>query len=156
MTGVVGGRLTLAGELRLAVGRDRVDGVGLQVGLGLGAVEDVVGRREHDLAAGRGGGRGEVARAESVHHRRLVQVALGAVDVRPGRAVDERLGLLGPDRPLDRAGIGDVELVVGEGGDVVAGLLHDAHDVAAEHPAGSRDQHLHRIWISESSPTMNR
>ena len=57
---------------------------------------------------------------------------------------------------LDGAERRDVELLVAEADDLVAGLLRDPHDVASEHAARSCDEQPHRIWISESSPITNR
>ena len=62
---------------------------------------------------------------------------------------------------LDRGGVGDVELGAAEADHVVAGVAGGEHHVAAEHPGGACDQHLHRdrhqmILISDLSPTSMR
>ena len=98
-----GGRLAV--ELRAAVGAERIRRVGLDVRLALRAVEDVVGREVDERHAERG----RVLRAADVDRRRALRVVLGAVDVRPGRRVQDELDAAGAagrreaDVPLARA-----------------------------------------------------
>src|SRR4029453_19235360 len=99
---------------------------------------------------------GEIAGAVAVDLRSLFQVALGAVDVRPRRAVDEDLRTLGGHHALDSAEVRDVEVLVAEPDHLVPPLLRDAHDIGSEHAARSCDQQPHRVWIPESSATTNR
>ena len=109
-----------------------------------------------DARAGLRGGAGDVAGAGAVGGHRTVEVALGAVDVGPGGAVDDRLGAEVLDDPQAALGVGDVEVGALAAGDVVAERGRPLADAVAEHPARARDQELHRIPISELSPTMNR
>ncbi len=135
----------LPGQLRAAVGRERRRLVGLDVGLALGAVEDVVAGDVDDAGAVLGGGGGHVARPLAVdRHRRLLGL-LGAVDVGPGGAVDDDVGPLELEFLHHRGGVGDVELGAAEADDVVAGVARGQHHIAAEHPRCAGDQHLHRL-----------
>ena len=77
----------LAVQLRPAVDAERVRRVRLDVRLALRAVEDVVGREVDERHAELG----DVLRAADVHRRRALRVVLGAVDVRPGRRVQDEL-----------------------------------------------------------------
>ncbi len=77
----------LAVELRAAVGAERMGRVGLEVGLALGAVEDVVAREVDERRAERG----DVLRPADVRRRRTLRVVLGAVDVGPGGGVQDEL-----------------------------------------------------------------
>ena len=60
---------------------------------------------------------------------------LGAVDVGPGRAVDDRVGRGVAHGGADGVGVGDVEVAAGEGDDVVAGALGGGDDVRPSMPA---------------------
>ena len=101
--------LLLAGELALAVGRQRRRGVGLAVcprrarRVAAGApVEDVVaGDVEHRQARLARRPR-QQAGALGVDREGLLAVALGAVDVGPGGAVDQRVGRGARERRRDR------------------------------------------------------
>ena len=53
-------------------------------------------------------------------------------------------GRSGSSFGVDRGGVGDVELGAAEADHVVAGVAGGEHHVAAEHPGGACDQHLHR------------
>ena len=99
----------------------------------------------------RGRGCGDVAGAGSVDRAGLQLVVLGRIDVRPGGAVDHRVGLRLRQRDRDRAGVGDVQLRVSERGRLVARCPRRLADVAAEHPAGSRDEDPHRAKPSGPS-----
>jgi hypothetical protein len=66
-------------QLGAAVGAERVGRIGLEIGLALRAVEDVVRRVVDERRPELGG----VPRASDVDRRRALWVVLGAVDVRP-------------------------------------------------------------------------
>ena len=76
--------------------------------------------------------------------RRVGLVLLGAVDVGPGGAVDDRVGSRGLDRRADGVGIGDIEVAAGERDDVVPGALGGGDDVPAQHARSARDEKAHR------------
>jgi hypothetical protein len=153
---VGGGDELLAGQLRLAVDAQRRHRIGLHPRLALGAVEDVVRRDVHDPRPDLLRGRGHVAGAAGVDGLRQAPVGLRAVDVGVRGAVhDRRRADLVQHAP--RGGrVGHVELGPARGVDVVAQRDRPLHDGPAEHPAGPRDEQLHRIPISELSPTMKR
>ena len=136
----VGGRdLALARELGAAVAGDRVDRVGLDVALLLGAVEDVVGRGVHDRRADRARPRRRRCPAPAPVDRRSPRlVLLGAVDVGPRRAVDDRAGVVLDARLLDGRAVGDVEVRARQRDRLVPDLARRALDVAAEHAAAAR------------------
>jgi hypothetical protein len=121
----------LALEFRTAVGRDRSRLVRLEVGLALGAVEDVVGREVDD-------GRPElnnVVGSGNIDSRGLIGLGLGTVDVGPGGRVEDEIG---PVPELDRSG--DIEL----GASSRVRLREDFGERTAELAARSRDQDASR------------
>jgi hypothetical protein len=131
----------LTGLLGLAVHRARVNGVELGVGAAEGAVEDVVGGDVHEVGTGGSGGVGDVPRSGSVDSRGGRLIGLGAVDVGPGGAVDDRLGPRGVDGGAHGVGVGDVEVGPGERHHFVVPC--GRHDVAAQHARGSRHEEAH-------------
>ena len=143
-------------QLRAAVDRERIRRVRLDVRLALAAVEDVVGREEHD-------GRAElehVLRPADVHRGRVLRGRLRSVDIRPGRRVehDVDLGEAGgrrqrhvPLRPGQRhdARLGSEllaqrrpELPVGAGDEDAAAQLHSVSRTGARSRSGSHQARL--------------
>src|SRR5207248_6066168 len=104
------GDLDLAGKLRPAIGRERLCRVGLQVRLALRPVEDVVAGDVNRPGARRRGRPSNVPGASAVDLEGFIEGGLGAVDVRPARAVDYNLGTRLTDHRGNRLAIGDVEL----------------------------------------------
>ena len=141
LVGCRGGLLT--GQLGAAVSGERRGLIGLDVGGSLGAVEDVVAGDVDDGGVDRGGRRGDVAGAGAVDGERLLLRFLGAVDVGPGGAVDDDVGALQVELLIDGVGVDDVQLGVAEADHVMPGVPGGEHHVAAEHPGGACDQHLH-------------
>ena len=84
-----------------------------------------------------------VSGAGPVDQRRARLVALRAVDVGPGGAVDDRVGARGRDGGAHRGGIGDVEVAARERDDVVARALGGGDDVTAQHARSPRDEKAH-------------
>ena len=114
-------RPLLAGELRAPVGADRVDGVGLDPRLALGRRRTRSrSRRARRARRPRAAARATLPGAVAVDRRRRGLVGLGAVDVGPRRAVDDRAGLGRGQDPRDVVGVGDVELGVRERDHIVA------------------------------------
>src|SRR4029077_285729 len=144
---LVGGRRRLLpGQLGARVGGERRGLVGLHIRRALLAVEDVVGghveHRGPDLTRGGGG----VARPGAVDREGLVLGLLGTVDVGPGGAVDDQVGPLAVDLPAHRVGIADVHPGPIEADHVMPGVGRGNDEVAAQHPAGTGDQDLHRLF----------
>jgi hypothetical protein len=107
------------------------------------AVEDVVGGDVDDARAGLGRRLGDVARAVAVDGGRRGLRRLGAVDVGPGGAVDDRARLGRRDDAAHVIGIGDVELGAGEGHDVVPKPGGGGDDGVPKHARASGDQQAH-------------
>jgi hypothetical protein len=151
---VLGGRgrhLLLARELRAPVGAKRVHRIGLDprlpgaaAGVLALAVEDVVGRDVHDARADLGRRARDVAGAVAVDSGRGRLGRLGAVDVGPRRAVDDRARLGRRDDAAHVTGIGDVELGAGEGDDIVPQPGGGGGDSLPKHARASGDQQAHR------------
>ena len=140
--------LDLAGQLRLAVPRQRVDLVGFDVGQLLRAVEDVVGRDvDHARAAVRGRS-GDVAGALAVDAHRELGLRLSAVDVGIGGAVEDCVGTVLPDGVRHGVGVRHVELRMRQAGHVEVRLRRGSQHVMAEHAAGPQHQELHRAQPS--------
>ena len=147
----------LARELGATVGRERVGRVGFDVGSPAGAVEDVVGRNLHELGADPARRARKVPGSGPVDGERRGLLVLGALDVGPGGAVDDRLRPLAGDRGVHGERVADVELGAGEADALVPPLPREGDDVAAEHPAGTGDQQAdHGTLTSELSPSMKR
>ena len=119
------------------------------------AVEHVVGRDVHERRR-----RPPPRRARGCRRRRALTARaarawrLGAVDVGPGGAVDDRVG-----RARARARARTARSSVMSSSARVERRRSSwparsprAHDVAAEHPAGAGDEQPHRIEMSELSP----
>jgi hypothetical protein len=133
-----GGDGELAGELAAAVDIEGVGGVGLDVGRGFGAVEDVVGGEVYEDGAEGFGFGGEDFRCGGVEGEGEVGFGLGLVDGGVGGGVDDPAGLDLVDDFADGCGIGEVELGAGgreelaegrEGaGEGLADLAGDAGD----------------------------
>ena len=140
--GAARGDGALAGELRAPVGRARAGRVGLARRARRVAVEDVVGRDVDDGAPARPRRRRDVAGAVAVDRGRRRLLGLGAVDVGPGRAVDDRVGARVADRGADGLRVGDVEVGAGERDDVVRGARRRTTS-CAEHARGARDEKAH-------------
>jgi hypothetical protein len=97
------------------------------------------------MGAGVRGGPGEVARAVAVDARGGRFLGLGAVDVRPRGAVEDRLRRGRADRGGDRGGVGDVEVAAGERRDVVARGVGGGDDILPEHARGTGHEKAHRL-----------
>ena len=87
---------------------------------------------------------GDVPGARAVDPGRVGLVLLGAVDVGPGRAVDDGVGPRGRDGGADGVGIGDVEVAAGETGDLVPRALRGGDDITAQHARSAGDEKAHR------------
>jgi hypothetical protein len=74
-------------ELRPAVNRERSRLIRLQVGLGLGAVEDVVGREVDDRRAEFN----DVGCSDNIDSRSPIRLSLGTVDVGPCGCVEDEV-----------------------------------------------------------------
>ncbi len=131
-----------AADVRLAVrlgppvGVQRVGRGVLGVGRGAVAVEHVVRRDRQQLRTVPDGRLGEQPRAGGVDRRRVVLVALGVVDLRVRRGVDD--DVVPCDGRVDRRRVRDVEVGTTERGDVTT--LQRVLQVATEHAGGAGDQ----------------
>ena len=88
------GRSPLARQLRRAVRIDRVRLLVRRVAepVGSGSAEHLVGAHLDQLDAGRGRGTRQHTDCLAVAAQRQLRVACAAVDIRPGRRVDDHLG----------------------------------------------------------------
>ena len=123
----------LARRLRSSVGVDRADGILLVVGIGLGAVEHIVGREMDQRDAQRFGSCGKQARRASVDAIGEVALGLGFVHVGIGGGADEHVGRGSADGAVDRVGVAEIE-----------GRASDADDLAigARRPFDQRSDDL--------------
>lgn len=117
-------------ELRAAIGRSRIDGVGLGVRLALLPGEHVVGR-EHDEGSPE---LRRMLRPAHVHLRRALRIILGAVDVRPRRGVEHQVDRAQAGRRRKR----DVPPLPGARDNVRVG--EDLAESRAELAVGAGDQ----------------
>src|SRR5207248_790804 len=114
-------RAPLAFELRRAVGAQGVRVVALRVeAFDPPTVEDVVGRDGDKRCACEARGGGEYLDALRVDEEGALRVKLAAVNVRPRRAVDGRVGAHASEGIARRALVRDVQALSVEGRDLVA------------------------------------
>ena len=119
----LGAGLDLATQFRSPVDRLRIGCVPLDIGLGLRAVEHVVGRHREHVCVDAAARFGDVAVSERVDPIGTIGVAFTRVDCGPRGAVDDGVGLAGRDRLHDRVAVADVERrVIGRDDLVVCGL----------------------------------
>ena len=136
-------RRQLAGELRAAVHRLRVGDVVLAIRAVERAVEHIVGADVHEVRAHEFAGRRQVPDRIAVHRKGHGLVGLTGVDGGVGSSVDHRIRTDFVEQPANGVGIGDVEVGLGDGDDLVVERAGVVDDVDAELPGGAGDEQPH-------------
>ena len=133
-------RLLLAAPLGASVGRQRADGIVLDVRRALLAVEDEVGRDLDELRAERAARVGQKADGRRVDLDGA-RIGLAVVDLRERRAVDDdvRASARGR-RARDRGRVRHVELGARPREDVVTRGCERGNEVRSQHPGAAGDR----------------
>ena len=141
------------GQLGDAVDVQRIRAIALDVGRVLGAVEDVVGADVHETRAELVTCAGEPPGGDRVHGKRLLRFGLAARDVVERGRVDDDRRLERAERPAHGVRVADLDRVVPEPPDVVAGerLYAVAAELAGRADDDDAPQKTPPILLSVSS-----